>query len=136
LRDHWLVSADHLSTDEPKQVPSPAQDHKHSTSLETERGDGVGGEPGERIMTRLGRRTEGERHIEVENRAIAYLAKLSPDVAISTALMLAFLLGVDWSLEYSAILQRGENPEGVNFSELDVEILAMARRAPLRCRRE
>lgn len=54
---------------------------------------------------------ENRARFEAEDRANDYLAKLPPDVAFATALMVEFLLATKWAAEYHEILQRGENPE-------------------------
>jgi hypothetical protein len=78
-------------------------------------------------MTTRGKRTEDQRRFEAEDRAIAYLEKFPPDVALATALMVAFQLAERWSEERRAILRRGENPEVFQISEDDFETLRTAR---------
>jgi hypothetical protein len=86
------------------------------------------GKSGERIMTRKEKRTTEQKLFEAEERAIACLAKLAPDVAAATAVMVAFRLGKLWLEEYRQFFQYGQKPEQVfEISEDDFERLRTAR---------
>jgi hypothetical protein len=68
-------------------------------------------------VTQRETRIENRKLLEAEDRAIAHLAKLAPDIAAATALALAYQLGKQWSDEYGEISGRGENPEVFQISE-------------------
>jgi hypothetical protein len=77
-------------------------------------------------MTQL-RKVKNRELLETEDRAIALLAKLPPDVAAASVLVEAFQLGQQWSDEYREILRQGGNPEVFQISEDEFQIMRTVR---------
>jgi hypothetical protein len=74
-----------------------------------------------------GETAEKLARFDAEDRAVAYLAKFSPEVAFATALMAESMLAAKWSAEQAEMMQRGDNRKVFQIAEDDFQRMREAR---------